>query len=64
MERLDCPFCGHLGTIVTERVIQARASALTTFVCRACEAEWDERADERRASLRKRDHTTRNAPSS
>ena len=63
MERVDCPFCSQLGTIISERVIQARAAALTTYLCRACQAEWDERRDERQVSPRKRDQGMRNAPS-
>ena len=44
MARIDCPFCGMLGTLHAERVIQARA-ALTTYFCDACHTEWDERDD-------------------
>jgi hypothetical protein len=60
MAHIDCPYCGHLGTVTGERVIKAVA-ALTTYFCDACHSEWDERDDERgqRVGLRSRPPKTR-----
>ncbi len=42
VKRVDCPYCGRLGTLRGERIIKAKA-ALTTYHCDACNTEWDER---------------------
>jgi hypothetical protein len=47
MPRVDCPFCGKLGTVTGERIIQARTATLTTYFCDACHSEWDEREGEK-----------------
>ena len=57
MGRVDCPFCGVLGRVSSERVITGDA-ALTTYFCDACHTEWDERADRMPASPRKREPKT------
>lgn len=44
MARVDCPYCGRLGSLYAERVFRGPAS-LTTYFCDACHAEWDERED-------------------
>ena len=54
MSRVDCPFCGRIGSLYPERVVRGQI-ALTTYYCEGCETEWDEREeDERRATLRPR----------
>jgi DNA-directed RNA polymerase subunit M/transcription elongation factor TFIIS len=40
--RIDCPYCGRIGSLYPERVIQG-PSELTTYFCESCHAEWDER---------------------
>jgi hypothetical protein len=45
MTRIDCPYCGRLGSLYPERVIKG-PSALTTYFCDACHSEWDEREDD------------------
>jgi hypothetical protein len=42
MTRVDCPFCGMLGRVSAERVIQS-SDALTIYFCDECHAEWDQR---------------------
>ena len=42
MTRVDCPYCGKLGSLYPERVIRAR-DVLTTYFCDACYSEWEER---------------------
>lgn len=61
MARVDCPFCGKLGSVTGERVIQARAATLTTYYCDMCQTEWDEREGDkgRPANRRTRPPKTR-----
>ena len=42
MSRIDCPYCGELGTLYPERVVRGQ-DALTTYFCDKCNSEWDER---------------------
>src|SRR5687767_3551671 len=43
--RIDCPYCGRIGSLYPERVIKG-PSQLTTYFCEVCHAEWDEREGE------------------
>ena len=45
MSRVDCPYCGNIGSLYSERIIRAREVPLTTYYCDACRSEWDERED-------------------
>jgi hypothetical protein len=60
MPHVDCPYCGKLGTVTGERVIQGQNS-LTTYFCDSCHNEWDEREGEggRRSEPRQRAPRTR-----
>jgi transposase-like protein len=51
--RIDCPFCGRIGSLSSERVIKGD-QALTTYSCQSCGREWDEREEERRRHPRPR----------
>jgi hypothetical protein len=54
MARVDCPFCGKIGSLYAERIVRGQ-TAVTTYYCDACQSEWDEREDdERREVLRPR----------
>jgi hypothetical protein len=54
MARIDCPFCGKIGSLYIERMVRGH-TAVTTYFCDACYFEWDERdGDERRQLLRPR----------
>ena len=46
MTRVDCPYCGRIGSLYQERIIRGREVPLTTYFCDACSSEWDEREDD------------------
>jgi transposase-like protein len=57
--RIDCPYCGNLGSLYPERVLRGQ-DALTTYFCDNCNSEWDEREGEAAPKApRKREPKTR-----
>jgi hypothetical protein len=51
--RLDCPYCGKIGSLYPEHIIRGE-TAVTTYFCDACHSEWDERENERTVPARPR----------